>query len=150
MKLAEALMLRADLKKKLASLRERIARNALLQEGEVPQEKIEDLLAQATSALQEQHTLVRRINATNASAKLADGRLLADLLAQRDMLMEQHSLLVSTIAATHKEVDRYSQREIKWVPQINVASLQKQVDDLSRTIREVNVAVQAANWQIDM
>jgi phage I-like protein len=149
MKLAEALLLRADLKKKLASLRERIGRNAMLQEGEVPQ-KVEDLLAQATSALQEQQKLVRSINATNASAKLADGRLLADLLAQRDMLIEQHSLLTSTIAATHKEVDRYSQREIKWVPQINVASLQKQVDDLSRKIREVNVAVQAANWQIDI
>lgn len=150
MKLAEALLLRADLKKKLASLRERIGRNAMLQEGEVPQEKVEDLLAQATSALQEQQKLVRSINATNASAKLADGRFLADLLAQRDMLIEQHSLLTSTIAATHKEVDRYSQREIKWVPQINVASLQKQVDDLSRKIREVNVAVQAANWQIDI
>ncbi len=150
MKLAEALLLRADLKKKLASLRERIARNAMLQEGEMPQEKVEDLLAEATSALQEQQKLVRSINATNASAKLADGRLLADLLAQRDMLIEQHSLLASTIVATHKEVDRYSQREIKWVPQINVASLQKQVDDLSRKIREVNVAVQAANWQIDL
>lgn len=150
MKLAEALLLRADLKKKIASLRERIARNAMVQEGEVPQEKVEDLLAEATTALQEQQSLVQRIYATNASARLADGRLLSDLLAQRDMLIEQHALLVSTIAATHKDVDRYSQREIKWVPQIKVSSLQKQVDDLSRKIREVNVVVQAANWQIDI
>ena len=150
MKLAEALLLRADLKKKMASLRERIARNAMVQEGEVPQEKVEDLLVEATAALQEQQSLVHRIHATNASARLADGRLLSDLLAQRDMLIEQHALLVSTIAATHKDVDRYSQREIKWVPQIKVSSLQKQADDLSRKIREVNVAVQAANWQIDM
>lgn len=150
MKLAEALLLRADLKKKLLSLRERIGRNAMVQEGEAPKEKVEDLLAEAASVLQEQQTLVRRINAANESVKLSDGRLLGDVLALRETLIAQHSLLTSTIAATHKDVDRYSQREIKWVPQIHVASVQKQADDLSRKIREVNVTVQAANWQIDI
>ncbi|WP_120968573.1 MULTISPECIES: DIP1984 family protein [unclassified Comamonas] len=150
MKLAEALLLRADLKKKLASLRERINRNAILQEGEAPKEKVSDLLAEASSTLQEQQKLVRTINAANESIKLADGRLLADVLAQRDTLIAHHSLLVAAIAATHKDVDRYSQREIKWIPQIDVAGLQKQADDLSRKIREVNVTIQAANWQIDI
>ena len=145
MKLAEALLLRADLNKKLASLRERINRNAIVQEGETPKEKVEDLLAEATSVLEEQPKLVRTINAANESTKLADGRLLADVLALRDTLIARHSLLTATIAATHKDVDRYSQREIKWIVQIDVASLQKQADDLSRKIREVNVTVQAAN-----
>ena len=150
MKLAEALLLRADLNKKLASLRERINRNAIVQEGETPKEKVEDLLAEATSVLEEQQKLVRTINAANESTKLADGRLLADVLALRDTLIARHSLLTATIAATHKDVDRYSQREIKWIVQIDVASLQKQADDLSRKIREVNVTVQAANWQIEI
>ena len=150
MKLAEALLLRADLNKKLASLRERINRNAIVQEGETPKEKVEDLLAEGTSALEEQQKLVRTVNAANESTKLADGRLLADVLALRDTLIARHSLLSATIAATHKDVDRYSQREIKWIVQIDVASLQKQADDLSRKIREVNVTVQAANWQIEI
>lgn len=150
MKLAEALLLRADLNKKLASLRERINRNAIVQEGETPKEKVEDLLAEATSTLEEQQKLVRTIHAANESTRLADGRLLADVLALRDTLMARHSLLTATIAATHKDVDRYSQREIKWVAQIDVASLQKQADDVSRKIREVNVTVQAANWQIEI
>lgn len=150
MKLAEALLLRADLNKKLASLRERINRNAIVQEGETPKEKVEDLLAEATSVLEEQQKLVRTINAANESTRLADGRLLADVLALRDTLIAQHSLLNAAITATHKDVDRYSQREIKWIAQIDVASLQKQADDLSRKIREVNVTVQAANWQIEI
>ena len=150
MKLAEALLLRADLKKKLASLRERIGRNALLQEGETPKEKVEDLLAEAHSALQEQQSLVRRINAANESAKLADGRLLADVLALRDTLIAQHSLLISTISATNKDVDRYSQREIKWVPQIDVAGTQKQMEDLSKKIRELNVQIQETNWRVEL
>lgn len=38
MKLAEALVLRADIQKKLASLRQRIGKNAIIQEGSEPQE----------------------------------------------------------------------------------------------------------------
>ncbi|WP_349816743.1 hypothetical protein [Comamonas sp. NoAH] len=67
-----------------------------------------------------------------------------------DRLIEHHALLVSTIAATHKDVDRYSQREIQWVPQVQLASLQKQADDLTRKIRETNATVQAANWLVDI
>ena len=150
MKLAEALLLRADLKKKLASLRERITRNVLLQEGESPKESVEELLAQSNSALNEQADLVRRINATNQTVRLADGRVLSDVLVERDTLMARHSLLNATIDATHKDVDRYSQREIKWVAQADVAALQKQRDDLAVKIRDINIVIQAANWQIDM
>ena len=38
MKLAEALLIRADQKKKILSLRERIGQNALAQEGDTPRE----------------------------------------------------------------------------------------------------------------
>lgn len=150
MKLAEALLLRGDQKKKLLSLRERIARNVLVQDGEAPKEKVDELLAEAHAVLHEQQRLVRCIQRANESAKISDGRLLADVLALRDRLVAQHALLTATIAATHKDVDRYSQREIKWVAQVQVAGLQKQADDLSRKIRETNVLVQAANWQIDV
>ena len=69
MKLAEALLLRADHKKKLLSLRERIARNAIVQEGEQPKERVEDLLAEATSTLLAQQQLVRAINTANETAR---------------------------------------------------------------------------------
>ncbi|WP_313296183.1 DIP1984 family protein [Diaphorobacter sp.] len=150
MKLAEALLLRADLKKKLASLRERITRSVLVQEGETSKESVEDLFAQSHSALQEQAELIRRINAANQTSRLPDGRLLADVLVERDTLVARHALLSAAIAATHKDVDRYSQREIKWVAQIDVAALQKQMDDLAVKIRDINIVIQAANWHIDM
>ena len=47
MKLAEALMIRGDLQTKLASLRERIANNAQVDEGDTPREDPQELLAQA-------------------------------------------------------------------------------------------------------
>ena len=41
-------------------------------------------------------------------------------------------------------------REIKWVPQIDVAAMQKQMEDLARKIRELNVLIQATNWQVEI
>lgn len=150
MKLAEALLIRADQKKKLASLRERITRNAIVQEGELPSEKVEDLLKSAAGVMQEQMSTVQSINAANQTKKLADGRLLAMVLAERDNLVHQHSLITAAIQATHKDVNRYGQKEIKWLPQFNIAAMQKRADDLSKNIREINVIIQAANWQIDV
>ncbi len=46
MKLAEALILRADSQKRLAQLRDRLGRNALVQEGESPAEPPAGLLAE--------------------------------------------------------------------------------------------------------
>ena len=150
MKLAEALLLRADQKKKLASLRERISKNARVQEGEEPQEKVAELIAQAFAVLQEQQAIVQRIDRANAEAKLPDGRLLVDALAERETLIQQHSLLISAISSTQKDGDRYSPREIKWVAQINVPAVQKQADDISVKIRMLNARIQETNWLIEL
>lgn len=150
MKLAEALLIRADHKKKLASLRERIAKNARVQEGEEPQEKVSALIEQAFAVMQEQQAIVQKIDRANMAAQLPDGRLLADALAERETLVQQHSLLVSAISSTHREGDRYSPREIKWVAQLDVAALQKQADDISVKIRVLNARIQETNWRIDL
>jgi hypothetical protein len=51
MKLAEALLLRADVQKKLASLRERVAKNAVAQEGDKPHEDPDKLLKESFGVL---------------------------------------------------------------------------------------------------
>jgi len=150
MKLAEALLIRADQKKKLLSLRERIAQSVRAQEGETPAEKADDLIAQAFALLKEHQSLALQIDRANAKAKLADGRWLAEMLAERDTLVQQHSLLLAAIAATQQKADRYSYREIKWVVQIKVPAIQKQADDLSAKLRELNARIQETNWQVDI
>jgi hypothetical protein len=132
MKLAEALLLRADLQTNLASLRERIVRNAVVQQSEKPHEDPAKLLKEAHGLLDELESLVFRINRTNLRVKAPDGRSLAELLAQRDMLKQRHSLLMAATAGSHKEPDRYSMSEIKWKSVMNVASLQKQADDVAK------------------
>ena len=146
MKVAEALMLRAELKKKLASLRERLARNAIVQAGDAPKEDPTDLINEGIGVLGELERLVARINEANIQNKLPDGRTLMHAVAHREKLAQQHSLLQHAIASAHKEPDRYSMAEIKWVAQVDVRGLQKQSEDLAQKLRQLNAAIQEANW----
>jgi hypothetical protein len=149
-KLAEALLLRADLQKKVASLRERIVANAVVQDGEKPHEDPAALMKEAFGALDTLESLIAKINAANGKTKLADGRTLTQAIARRDTLTQEHALIQAAIAGCRKEPERYSAREIKWVATLNVAKLQKQSDDLSKRIRELNAAIQAANWKAEL
>ena len=92
MKLAEALLLRSDQQKKLASLKQRINANVLVQDGDEPSEDPNELLKQVFALTQESQKLVFAIHQTNALAKLNDGRSLLALLTQRDELVERHKV----------------------------------------------------------
>ena len=148
MKLAEALLLRADLQKKVASLRERVVANAVVQEGDKPHEDPTALMSEAFGALEKLEALVAKINETNLKATLSDGRTLTAAIARRDTLAAQHALLTAAIAGCRKEPDRYGVREIKWVSTMEVSKLQKQADDLSKTLRELNASIQETNWKV--
>jgi hypothetical protein len=148
MKLAEALLVRADAKKKLASLRERIAANTLVQHGEKPHEDPAKLMKEAVGVLEELEKLSLAVNTANLRHRLADGRSLAELIARRDTLAQQHSLLQVAIGGTKKEPDRYSLSEIKWTATVDVAKLQRQADDLAKQLREINARIQETNWQV--
>jgi hypothetical protein len=150
MKLAEALLLRADLQKKLASLRERVAQNAVIQEGDPVHEDPNELLREAFGVLKQFERLVFLINEANLLHKLPDGRTLTEAIAHRDALAQQHALLLAAVAATKQDPYRYSAREIKWVATLDVAKLQAQAEDAARRLRELNARVQETNWKVDL
>ena len=150
MKLAEALLLRGDMQKKLVSLRERIKRNGLVQEGEKPAEDPNALIKEAFEVIDELEKLVVAINRANLKHKLSDGRTITEAIAHRDTLVQRHSMLQSAIKATQEEPERYSMREIKWKATLPVSKLQKQSDDLAVKIREINALLQEANWKMDL
>ena len=149
-KLAEALIERGDMKKKLASIRERLVLNARVQEGDQPHETPEELLREAASVLDEHEKLVIRIDQANARIQLADGRTLNEALCRRDSLVAQHALLGALLDRTKQETDRYSSSEIKWKPTFSVKACQKRLEDLARRVREINTQIQAANWNADL
>ncbi len=150
MKLAEALLLRSDQQKKIISLKQRINANVLVQDGDKPSEDPNELLKQVLALIQEFQKLSYAIHKTNALTKLDDGRSLLALLTLRDEFVEQHKTLTAAISNTSRESDRYSTREIKWHKVIPVSSLQKQADDISLKLRDLNVLIQSNNWKIDL
>lgn len=150
MKLAEALLIRSDMQKKLAQLKGRIKANVKVQEGDTPSEDTNALMIDASQIITELTALIERIYRTNAIAQTDKGQSMLTLLVERDTLEMRHKLLIETIEATHTETDRYSPREIKWHVMVSVAGLQKQADDIAMKLRKINIIIQSNNWQIDL
>jgi hypothetical protein len=150
MKLAEALLLRADIKKKLAGLRLRVTSNAVVQDGEKPHEDPSKLIKETLAVIDEHEKLVIRINEANHKHKVPDGRTLAQVIESRQKMMMRHSLITAAIEASRKEPDRFSPREIKWVSLLDVPKLQNQISDLAKQIRELNALIQKTNWSVEI
>ncbi len=150
MKIAEALMLRSDMQKKLASLRERVGKNALVQQGDEPHEDPAALIAEAFGVLRELERIVFRINQSNAVSRLPDGRTLTEAIARRDTLAAEHSLLQHARESSQSQTSRYSVSEIKWVSVLKVVALQRQSDDIAKALRELNASIQETNWKIEL
>lgn len=150
MKLAEALVRRADIQKRVEQLRERLKLSVLVQEGEQPPEDPRELLAELDRLLDELSGLIAQINRTNLAAALPDGTTLTEALAQRDVLKLRQSVLKSTADATVNPLGRYSRSEIKSVAAIDVAALRQRVDEVARQYRQLDTAIQALNWAIEL
>lgn len=150
MKLAEALILRADLKTRAAQLRERLKANAKVQEGETPSEDPQELLREFEEIAAQTLTLIQQINRTNSQTPFADVESLADALARRDVLKLRLSVLRDLVEAASVKVERYGQSEIKSYATIDVRATQKQSDELSKLLRELDTKVQSLNWTVDL
>jgi len=150
MKLAEALLLRADIQKKLDSLQVRAQRYAVVQEGEQPAEDPQDILRQVDTVARELERLVFAINRANLRHKIASGEPITEALAKRDSLIKRHSILQSVVDVCSKPPDRYGMKEIRWVTTVDVAALQRQTDDLAKQIRELNASIQEAGWEVEL
>lgn len=149
MKLAEALILRADCQKKIAQLRQRLSRCVKVQEGEQPPEDPQVLLSELSGAIIQLTTLIQRINRTNANTAFEPGNL-SDALARRDTLAIQRNALQNIVQEAALTHNRYSHSEVKLVSTVNVSDLQRQVDGLAQEYRLLDTQIQSLNWQVDV
>ena len=150
MKLAEALLLRADCQKRFQQLQQRVIRSAKVQEGDEPPENPQELLAEMERLAAELADLIKRINRTNAATPYQADQTLSDALAERDVLVlrrEAYSLLAQAASVTQ---DRYSKSEVKFKSTVNVPEVQKQVDALAKAYRERDARIQELNWQTEL
>ena len=119
MKLAEALLERKSLKEKIESLRNRLAENAMVQEGDLPAEDPAALMAELDSTLAALETLIKQINATNNMCQLPDGTSVSEAVVRRDLLRMRRETLEQVAQATSMNQHRYMRTEVRFVPTIN-------------------------------
>ena len=149
MKLAEALILSADLQKRIDQLRVRLNNNAKVQENDEPSEKPEDLLNELDSNINQLKVLIKQINKTNC-VTISNGQTLADLIAERDTLTLKSNILRGFLNIAGQKVNLYSTTEIKIMSTVDVPALQKELDLLSKKIRETDTELQQANWLTEL
>lgn len=154
MKLAEALSLRANATRRIEALRTRIVGNARYQEGEEPAEDAAALIVEVDGVLDDYESLLRRINRTNAATTIGADGTLSDALARRDALRLRHHLLTAAAdAAAGTAGSGYSRQlrsELKMLAALPVSELRSRADQVARELRELDVRVQRANWEVDL
>ena len=153
MKLAEALIKRADLKARIAQIISRMTENALVQEGDAPDEDMTELQALYDFSMKEMEQLIIRINKTNNETMLGDVSVAA-AIAKRDCLKAKIAAYRSLKEAATKKPSRFDRYEsnvnVKYVRTVDIAELQKTMDDLSRQFRELDTKIQGCNWNSDL
>ena len=149
MKLATALSERADLQERLSELGIRMNNNANFQEGDEPSESPKELMEELNRILGRLEELIFRINLTNSSTK-KDGKTITELLAHRDCLKMRIQVMRNFLDSASSKVRRMTHSEIKVKSTISVPELQKEVDQMSKELRQCDEQIQEMNWTTEL
>lgn len=149
MKLATALLNRADLQGRLNELETRLVANAKVQEGEKPDENPMELIAEKDRIIAELENLISKINLTNSKTEY-NGITITEMLAKRDCLKTDIKIMRNFLSSSSAKMNRYSRTEIIIRSTVNVAELQKKVDALCKELRELDEKIQELNWTTEL
>lgn len=149
MKLAEALIERADLQKRLAQLERRMQANAKVQEGDESAVDMAELFMQYEGLMANLEKLIQRINHTNHVTPFGNDTIAA-AIAERDCLRAKIRMYRQLEEAAIIQVERYAVREIKYVRNVDVAELEKKIDQYSKEFRQLDLRLQELNWHTEL
>lgn len=150
-KLAEALIERANIQRRMDTLKERMMANARVADGDTPAENAMALLAEYEQLAATLLDYIRRINNTNNREQLEPGMTLVDAIARRDVLRMRQQAYLNLAGAAMSGVQRmYGQVEVRYHRVVDVAALRTQADSLAREARELDTRLQATNWVVEL
>ena len=152
MKLAEALIERAEIKKKNGRLLSRINANVLVQEGDDPAEDYDDLITEYEANMERLLILTQRVNKTNGTTPFDDTMSVAEAIALRDSIGAKSRMFREIHGEATIKPNRYghSKNEVKFVRCVNVKELQNIIDRLSKEYREIDTKIQGINWTVEL
>ena len=146
MKLAEGLLLRSDLMKKIEHLQNRIRPVLIVSDDKLPQEDPAKLLAQLRKAVQDLESIVVRINKTNNATRVEGEGLLMEALARRDAL----KLLSEKLRVIRHAAQINNSGEANLKTTISIKDLQSEMDQTGRAFRELDNKIQEINWKTEL
>lgn len=152
MKLAEALLERKSLKEQIGELKQRVLKDARVQEGDQPAESPEHLVTEIEKLVHRLEKLVVAINRTNLQARIPEGQSLMEAIAKRDMLKLHHQVIIDLVNAATPERDswRLTRSEVKFQPTVDIARWRHEADNLAKEYRELDNTIQAVNWTTEL
>ena len=150
MKLAEALAERSDCQNRIDEMKKRLIRSARVQEGEQPAEDTAELLAETDRMFARLLDLVSAINRTNSKTAFDNESSISAAIAERDLVGKRRDFLAGIAEAASTRQDRYSKSEVRFVATLSVGKLQTEVDQLSKTYRELDTRLQELNWKTEL
>lgn len=146
MKLAEGLLLRADLMKKIEHLQNRIRPVLIVSDDKLPQEDPNKILAQLRKAIQDLESIIIRINKTNNETRVEGEGLLMEALAKRDSLKMLSEKLRNIRYAA--QINNSGDTNLKTT--IDIKNLQIEMDQTGRAFRELDSKIQEINWLTEL
>jgi hypothetical protein len=149
MKLAEALIQRANLQTRNTQIKNRILKNVKVQEGDEPVESAAELIAEYENGMAELEKLIVRINDTNSRTAF-DGATLSEALAKKECLTAKIKTYRDIYDEGTVSQDRYSRSEVKYVRCIELKTIQATIDRLSKEYRELDTRIQGLNWTTEL
>ncbi len=149
MKLAEALQERADLKRSISDLSDRLQRVALVQEGEKPVEDTKTLLKALDESVNRLEYLMAAINHTNDMTTV-NGMTLTALIARKDALLLKQTVYKNLAQEAGYNTSRARGTEIKVMPAVKVSEIQKEIDRMAKEVRTLDNLLQETNWTKDL
>jgi hypothetical protein len=146
MKLAEALLLRADIMRKIEHLQNRITPVLIVSDDKLPQEDPDKLIAQLRKAIQDLESLIVRINRTNNETKIEGEGSLMEALAKRDSLKMLSEKLRNIRYAA--QLNNSSEKNLKTT--VDIKRLQVEMDQTGRAFRDIDSKIQGLNWLTEL
>ncbi len=148
MTLAELLLERGELKKRVSELENRVITNVKFEEGQESYEDPELLLEKLSSTYSKLETLIEKTNRANATSTIDSGETIEQLIIKRQLLESKIASLKNIYEKTMNSRDRFSDyaENVKYELRIDAKSFVKNLNSLCKESRELNLKIQRANW----
>lgn len=150
MKLAELLIERSEIQKRIAQMSSRLNDYATVQEGDQPPFDPEKMLKALDGLHIKLENAIMKINHVNMTTEFESGVTLAEAVTRRDVMKSRRNIYHGLFTASVIRDSRYSKKEIKFVTTLDVDRIMDVTDELAKEIRILDAKIQLKNWEVEV